>query len=547
MTSADGYGLTVANSTAPLRPRTLQPASVAKLCVLAEAVGHPARAAGVEPDAVVVSGLSLDSRRISVGDAYVALPGAQVHGIRFAASALAAGAVVVLTDEAGAVDPAAAGLPLVVVDRPRTVMAHWAAAVYGRPAETMTMYGVTGTNGKTTTALLLAAGLAAAGRTAGSIGTLGFRVGDTALESSRTTVTTPESVDLQALLAVMREAGAEAVAMEVSSHAMVYQRAEAVRFAVAAFTNLGRDHLDFHPTMEDYYAAKAALFTPEHTAAAVINIDDEWGARLAVEARGRVRRVLTTSFSDSGADWYASRVDPLPDGGSRVHCTSPEGPLVLEVGLPGLFNARNAVTCAAMLAVTGVDLAAALPGLARAQVPGRMQVVDLGPGAPLAVVDFAHTPQAVSSALHELTERARRARPDARVVAVLGCGGDRDQAKRGPMGAAAATWADTVVVTDDNPRSEDPAHIRSAVLAGARTALADGSVAAERPGHGAEVTVLDGGARAAAIATALHAARPGDVVAVLGKGHEQGQQIGDRTVPFDDVDAIRTAWSSRED
>lgn len=517
------------------------------LCALPDLTAHPARVVGLDPDAVRVSGLTLDSRRVHPGDAYVALSGTRTHGIRFAATALEAGAVVVLTDEAGAVDEAAAGLPLVVVDRPRTVMAHWAAEVYGRPAEALTMYGVTGTNGKTTTAVLLAACLEAAGRTAGTIGTLGFRVGPTSLDSSRTTVTTPESVDLQALLAVMAEAGADAVAMEVSSHAMVYQRTEAVPFAVVAFTNLGRDHLDFHPTMDDYYLAKASLFTPEHTGAAVVSVDDEWGARLAVEARTRLDRVVTTSFSDPSADWYVTEVVPLPGGGSGVRVDSPRGPIRLEIGLPGLFNARNAVTCAAMLDLTEVDLDVALPGLAHAQVPGRMQIVDLGPDAPLAVVDFAHTPQAVTSALQALTERLERAGEGGRVVAVLGCGGDRDQAKRGPMGAAAATWADAVVVTDDNPRSEQPEAIRAAVLAGAEQALRSGAVDLERPGHAAGVAIVDGGSRAAAIAAALRLAGPHDLVAVLGKGHEQGQTIGDHVVPFDDVEAIRTAWNPRED
>ena len=543
----DGYGLTVSNSTAPLRPQHLRPSSVRALCALADASGHPAVTAGLDPGAVIVSGLTLDSRRVGAGDAYVALSGTRTHGIRFAATALQAGAVVVLTDEAGAADPAAEGLPMVVVDQPRTVMAHWAAEVYGRPAEALTMYGVTGTNGKTTTAVLLAACLEAAGHSAGTIGTLGFRVGRTVLDASRTTVTTPESVDLQALLAVMVEAGADSVAMEVSSHAMVYQRAEAVPFAVVAFTNLGRDHLDFHPTVEDYFRAKAGLFTPEHTTAAVISVDDEWGARLAQESRQRLGRVVTTSFSDPAADWYAHQVTPLPGGGSRVRAISPQGPLDLEVALPGLFNARNAVTCAAMLAVTGVDLDAALAGLAHAQVPGRMQIVDLGAGAPLGVVDFAHTPQAVASALQALTDRVQLAGAGGRVIAVLGCGGDRDQAKRGPMGAAAATWADVLVVTDDNPRSEEPASIRAAVLAGAREALRSGAVDSERPGHQSHVQVLDGGTRAEAIATGLRLARPQDLVAVLGKGHEQGQIIGSSVVPFDDVEAIRTAWLSRED
>ncbi|QGF25210.1 UDP-N-acetylmuramoyl-L-alanyl-D-glutamate--2,6-diaminopimelate ligase [Raineyella fluvialis] len=504
-------------------------------------MGHPADLQGADPE-VVIAGLTLDSRLVLPGDAYVALAGTRTHGIRFAASALGLGAAVVLTDRAGADDPAAEGLPVIAVDRPRTLMAHWAAEVYGRPAENLTMYGITGTNGKTTTAVLLAAGLTAAGRKAGTIGTLGFRVGDLSLDASRTTITTPESVDLHALLAVMREAGAESVAMEVSSHAMVFERVEAVPFAVAGFTNLGRDHLDFHPTLEDYFQAKAGLFHPEHTRTAVISIDDQWGVRLAEESRGRLEKVWTTSFADPSADWYAHDVVPLPSGGSRVAVTTPTGPLEIEVGLPGLFNARNAVTCAAMLAMTGVDVRAALPGLATAQVPGRMQIVDLGAGAPLAVVDFAHTPQAVASALE-----AFAARPTGKLIAVLGCGGDRDQEKRGPMGAAAATWADVVVVTDDNPRSEDPRLIRDAVLAGATEAVRTGAVESVRPGHAGAVEVLDGGERADAITTALRLAGPDDVVAVLGKGHEQGQIVGERVIPFDDVEAIRTAWRTLED
>ncbi|MPM42307.1 UDP-N-acetylmuramoyl-L-alanyl-D-glutamate--2,6-diaminopimelate ligase [bioreactor metagenome] len=528
-------------STGPLRPRSTRPTALAALCALADGLGHPATLHGADPD-VAICGMTLDSRPVRPGDAYVALAGTRTHGIRFAASALARGALAVLTDPAGAADPAAAGLPVVVVDRPRTVMAHWAAEVYGRPADRLAMYGITGTNGKTTTAVLLAAGLAAAGHTAGTIGTLGFRVGDLSLDASRTTITTPESVDLHGLLAMMCEAGAEAVAMEVSSHAMVFERVEAVPFAVAAFTNLGRDHLDFHATMEDYFRAKASLFRPEHTRTAVISIDDEWGARLARESRGRLEKVWTTSFADPAADWYAHRVVTLPTGGSRVEVRTPTGPLEIEVGLPGLFNARNAVTCAALLAMTGVDVAAALPGLATAQVPGRMQTVDLGAGAPLAVVDFAHTPQAVSSALEALDERST-----GRLIAVLGCGGDRDHEKRGPMGAAAATWADIVVVTDDNPRSEDPTAIRAAVLAGATEALRSGTVGAARPGHADVVEVLDGGERADAITTALRLAGPDDTVAVLGKGHEQGQIVGERVIPFDDVEAIRTAWRSLED
>ncbi len=520
------------NTTGLLRPAHVHATPLAVLCALADRIGRPAAVRGGDPAHILVTGLSVDSRLIRPGDAYVALAGTRTHGIRFAAAALAAGAVVVLTDPDGAADPAAVGLPVAAVSSPRTVMAHWAAEVYGRPAERLTMYGVTGTNGKTTTAALLAAGLAGAGHLAGTIGTLGFRIGDRILDGARTTITTPESVDLHALLAVMRESGADSVAMEVSSHAMVFQRAEAVPFAVAGFTNLGRDHLDFHHTMEAYFRAKAGLFTPDHTAAAVISVDDEWGVRLAAEARTRLPRVETTSFTDPSADWYTPSVTPT-EGGSRVDLVHAGRTISFSLGMPGVFNARNAVTCAAMLAVTGVDLDAALPALASARVPGRMQIVTLDGPAPLVVVDFAHTPQAVASALRTLREDPGRRR----LLAVLGCGGDRDRAKRGPMGEAAARSADVVVVTDDNPRTEAPASIRAQVLDGARR------VAAERPG----VDVLDGGDRASALTTALSMAGPGDTVAVLGKGHEQGQIVGDRVIPFDDVEAVRTAWRTLEE
>jgi UDP-N-acetylmuramoyl-L-alanyl-D-glutamate--2,6-diaminopimelate ligase len=472
---------------------------------------------------LAVTGVTLDSRSVRPGDLYVGLPGAATHGARFAAHAVRAGAVAVLTDPDGVALAADAGVPVIAVADPRTELAGIAAGVYGRPAERMTMFGVTGTTGKTSTTFLLAAALEAAGRRVGTIGTVGFRLGDEVLASSRTTVTTPEAPDLQALLAYLAERGADAVAMEVSSHALALHRTDAITFDVAGFTNLGRDHLDFHPSVEDYFQAKARLFRDGYCRAAAIGVDDEHGRRLAAEVTARGLPVATTGLAPD-ADYRVERVEQRDAGGSRVVLATPSGTREFTIGLLGAFNARNAATTVAMLELAGIEVDAALPGLAAAAVPGRMQLVDLGADAPRAVVDFAHTPESVAACLAAL--------PAGRRVAVLGCGGDRDQAKRGPMGAAAAANADVVVVTDDNPRSERPGDIRAAVLAGARQTAAD---------TGAEV--LDGGDRADAIRLALSLAGPGDWVAVLGKGHETGQQLADRTVPFDDVVELTRAWT----
>lgn len=497
------------STAASLRPQ-VPPVSLATLIPEAADVG--------------VSGVTLDSRNVQAGDLYVALPGASTHGARFASAAVASGAVAIVTDAAGAGLAAGLGVPVITVDDPRAQLARWAAEVYQRPGERLALFGVTGTTGKTSTSFLLAAALTQAGHQVGTIGTLGFRLGEQTLTSTRTTVTTPEAPDLQALLGYLAQHGADAIAMEVSSHALAQGRTDELVFDVAGFTNLGRDHLDYHASMEDYFQAKARLFRDGHARAAVINIDDDYGRRLAAEVDKAATMPLVTTGAGPEADYRVIAAAELPGGGSLLRLQTPQGVREFELGLLGDFNHRNAATAAAMLELAGIDLALALPGLAQARVPGRMQVVDLGESAPHAVVDFAHTPESVAAALAAL--------PKGRRIAVLGCGGDRDQAKRGPMGAAAAHGAQVVVVTDDNPRSEDPATIRAAVLAGARQAARD---------SGAEV--IDGGIRSEAIALALRMAGPDDWVAVLGKGHETGQQLADRTVPFDDVTAVNNAWS----
>ncbi|HEY9290104.1 MAG TPA: UDP-N-acetylmuramoyl-L-alanyl-D-glutamate--2,6-diaminopimelate ligase, partial [Microlunatus sp.] len=440
-------------------------------------------------------------------------------------------------------------VPLLVVDDPRQAMAAAAAEVYGRPATKLTMLGVTGTNGKTTTSYLLAAGLRAAGQRFGVIGTMGYFLDDEEIAADRTTITTPESPDLQALLAIMVERGAQSVVMEVSSHALTLGRADEVVFDVAGFTNLGRDHLDFHGTVEAYFEAKAVLFTAARARAAVINIDDPRGPELVARADRDGLSVVTTSLAGASADGdhdhfrclgFDQTADPM-----AVRVGTSQAELDFRLGLPGSYNVANALTALAMLQLAGIDLPTAAAGLATASVPGRLQRVDLGPAAPRAFVDFAHTPQAIASVLSELRATLDLVPPDGpetaevpRLICVVGCGGDRDPAKRGPMGATAAELADLVIITDDNPRTEDPAAIRAAALAGAREQAARQS---------RTVTVLDGGERSAAIRTALGQARPEDVIALLGKGHERGQEIAGRVLPFDDVEQLATRWRDIRD
>nr|NLI49557.1 UDP-N-acetylmuramoyl-L-alanyl-D-glutamate--2,6-diaminopimelate ligase [Propionibacterium sp.] len=472
-----------------------------------------------------LTGICLDSRQVLPGDLYVALPGLRAHGADFVAAAVARGALAVYTDAAGAARAGDPGVPVVVVPDPRAGMGELAARIYGRPARRLTMFGVTGTNGKTSTVFLLEAALAALGRRVATIGTIGFRLGGELVESPRGTVTTPDAPDLQAMLARMAERGADSVAMEVSSHALALHRVDGLTFDVAGFTMFGQDHLDYHATLEDYFAAKARLFTDELARAAVINADDPWGRRLIDRIRSDGGpRLVTVGVDADDVDYRVTAWASRADGSSDVTVRTPVGVLEFPVSMLGDFNVRNALTALAMVGAAGLDVARAASGLVDAQVPGRMQRVHLGAGRPHVVVDFAHTPQAVEAAL--------RALPAGRHVVVLGAGGDRDPLKRGPMGAAAARNADVVVVTDDNPRSEDPAAIRAAVLEGARSAA------------GAGVRVLDGGDRRAAIHAALDLAGPGEWVAILGKGHETGQTIGDEVIPFDDVQVVRD-WAGR--
>jgi UDP-N-acetylmuramoyl-L-alanyl-D-glutamate--2,6-diaminopimelate ligase len=473
-----------------------------------------ARVAGValEPTgaAAAVTGVTLRAGEVRPGDLFAALPGARAHGADFATEAVAAGAVAVLTDPAGRAR--VTGVPVLVHPRPRDVLGAIAATVYGDPTQRLHVLGVTGTSGKTTVAHLLEAGLVAAGRSTGLLGTVRTRIG---ARSAPSAFTTPEAPDLQALFAVMVDEGVTDVAMEVSSHALALGRVAGTRFAVGAFTNLSQDHLDFHADMEDYFAAKASLFAPDRTEHAVICVDDGWGARLAARTRGAV-----TVATIGPADWCARDVTTAPDGTQTFTAATPHGPVPVRLRLPGAFNVANALVALACLDAVGVPPHVAAQGIAGVAVPGRMQRVEVGQPF-LAVVDYAHKPAAVAALLDAL-----RAQVTGRLLVVLGAGGDRDRAKRPLMGAAAAQRAELLVVTDDNPRGEDPAAIRAAVLDGAR---------------GGHAEVREVGDRAAAIAAAVAAARPGDAVVVAGKGHETGQKVGDVTFPFDDAEELAAA------
>jgi UDP-N-acetylmuramoyl-L-alanyl-D-glutamate--2,6-diaminopimelate ligase len=506
-------------AAAPPRPTQITPVP---LLTLASRANPAAIIDGVDgadgAGGVLVSGATLRAQHVVPGDLFAALPGARVHGADFAGEAIKAGAVAVLTDEEGASRPALrdAAIPLLVHPDPRGVLGPMAAFVYGEPSFRLSVMGVTGTSGKTTTSHMIESGLRAAGLATGLIGTVETRIAGERLDSA---FTTPEAPDLQALLAVMIEHGVTHVPMEVSSHALALGRASGTRFAVGAFTNLSQDHLDFHQDMEDYFQAKALLFDGR-SAVEVVCVDGEWGPRLVTP------RTVTVS-AEGGADWTASDLTTSVTGEqSFVVHGAVSFPVVLP--MPGTFNVTNALVAAACLHAAGVGAAEIAAGLSIVEVPGRMERVALGQDF-TAVVDYSHKPAAVALALD-----AMRARTDGRIIVVLGCGGDRDAAKRPLMGEAAARRSDLLIVTDDNPRSEDPAAIRAAMRVGA-DAVPDG----ERG------EVLDIGDRRAAIAAAVDQAEPGDVVVIAGKGHETGQEVAGVVHPFSDRDELRAAIKRR--
>ena len=459
-----------------------------------------------------VTGVTLDSRAVTPGDLYVALPGTKVHGAEFCASAVAAGAVAVLTDPGGRARAAQTGVPVFVLADPRGKLGEVSCWVYGNPSSRLTLIGVTGTSGKTTSTYLLESGLRAAGHHTGLIGGVQTWIGRDRLPSS---LTTPEAPDLQAMFAVMAERGVTAAAMEVSSHSLALGRVAGTSFDVAVFTNLSQDHLDFHADLEDYFRAKASLFMPP--VLGVINIDDKYGRRLASSAL-----VPITTFSAAGrdeADWRAVDVRSGADG-STFRVIGPGGVEAdVSVGLAGGFNVANALGAVVALVEAGVGLEDAVTGIAACPgVPGRLERV-AAPGLDItAFVDYSHKPGAVEAVLRSLRPVTRGS-----LIIVLGCGGDRDRAKRPMMGAAAASLADVAILTSDNPRSEDPLAILAAML--------DGVLSVPQADRARVIVEPD---RAAAITQAVTLAAPGDVIVVAGKGHETGQYVAGAVLPFDD-------------
>jgi UDP-N-acetylmuramoyl-L-alanyl-D-glutamate--2,6-diaminopimelate ligase len=491
------------------------------------------------PD-VEITGLAYDSRAVEPGDLFFCVSGLRSDGHEFAADAVRRGAAALIVER-----PLALDVPELLVGSARAAMAPLAARFYGEPARELRVVGVTGTNGKTTTAYVVQALLAAAGVQCGLLGTVKSVVGGRERAVQRTT---PEAIDLQAELRAMLDGGDRACAMEVSSHALMLGRAGEIPFAAAVFTNISRDHLDFHETMEEYFQAKRRLFLPSGAAAAplasIVNVDDPYGRRLAAEIQG-----VRTFALDAPADYTATGLRYGFEG-CRFTLRTPEGEHELALPMPGRFNVANALGALAAAHALGAPLDVLVDALQRGvRVPGRFEPVDEGQDFAV-LVDYAHTPDSLENVLRaarELTGPGER--QPGRVLCVFGAGGDRDRGKRPLMGEIAARLADVVVVTSDNPRSEDPEQIIAEIMSGVeraergRRAGAGGAAANPDPPAPRVCSLAD---RRAAIAEAIAFSRSGDVLVIAGKGHEQGQELAQgRKVPFDDVAVAREALSAR--
>ncbi len=496
------------------------------------------RAISPTPDRLEISGLAYDSRKVAPGSMFFCVAGHERDGHDFAPAALSAGAAVLVVER-----PLGLHAPEVVVESARAAMGPLAARFHGDPTRQLRVVGVTGTNGKTTTAHLVRALLDAGGKRCGLLGTVGSLIGGAERVATRTT---PEAIDLQADFRAMLDGGERYCAMEVSSHALALGRTDGTRFAAAVFTNLTQDHLDFHPTMEDYFQAKRRLFESplpgaggeigrsgeslgeayRGPAVKVVNLDDPYGRRLAGEIEGAV-----TFAIDAPADYRAQEVS-VDLGGSRFQLHTPVGERRLSLPLPGRFNVSNALAALAVAHCLGIELDTVVAALERGvHVPGRVESVDEGQSFAV-LVDYAHTPDSLANVL----STAHEVVGEGRVICVFGAGGDRDRGKRPLMGEIGARLADVLLVTSDNPRSEDPEAIIAEIMQGARSA--------KRPPGAPPVTAeVD---RRTAIERAVALAEHGDVLVIAGKGHEQGQELaGGVKVPFDDVTVAREALGAR--
>ena len=491
--------------------------STKPLSAIRTIVGATASLPESELAVINISGISQSSNAVFAGDLFIALPGEKFHGAQFAAEAIENGAIAILSDGDGAA--MITGVPVVISDNPRRAAGLVSAWFYGEPMRDLYSVGVTGTNGKTTVTTLLHQIMQATGRESGLIGTVEVRIGSDVLASKRTT---PESSDLQALSALMRERHVRNLVMEVSSHAISLDRIRGAHFAVVGFTNLSQDHLDFHKSMEEYFLAKSKLFTFEYSDLAVINIDDAYGLRLAALTE---LPVVALSRTNTKATWHFASITRNHVGASVAIRGS--GGILIEskTTLHGGFNYDNLLMAVAIATESGIDpldIAAILPELTGAA--GRLEAVRCGQNF-TALVDYAHSPDAVARVLetaHEITE--------GNVIAVLGCGGDRDKSKRSLMGNALKEGADIAIFTSDNPRGEKPEDILAQMVVG---------IDVELPSE----LIID---RATAIRTAVNHAQVGDVVIVLGKGHEKGQDIAGTVHEFDDCIELARAIEDRK-
>ena len=474
-----------------------------------------------------VATVAHDSRAVSPGSVFVAIRGQRADGAKFAADAVTRGAVAIVAESAA---PAGFPVPWIKTTDARLALAELAAIFYGRPSDSLTVVGVTGTNGKTTTTYLLASVFDAAGMPCGRIGTVTFRIGSGAGDERDASHTTPEASEIQRLLREMVDRGSQACAMEVSSHALVLHRVANMRFGAAIFTNLTRDHLDFHGDMAQYFAAKRRLFEMLPAGApAIVNVDDPKGAELAAS----LPRVTTFAI-DRPAAVRATHLHSSLEG-LAFTVETPRGTIDMRsplVGRPNVYNILGVVAAASAL---DLPARAIEEGIARLErVPGRFQIVSASTDDVRVVVDYAHT----DDALKNLLETARPLSPG-RLITVFGCGGDRDRTKRPLMGAVAGRLSDFVVLTSDNPRSEDPGRIIEEIKLGLAPAPEPGAPKRHTTPF---ATSPD---RRLAIEQAIRSAKPGDLVIIAGKGHEKYQVIGDRTLPFDDVEAARAALGQR--